>query len=347
MKKKDSWLAVNLSMFFPGLGQFYARKDTKGIFFLLSQLILVSFALWSFLDARGNTLTGIGLLLAIATLYLVNIFDAHASVFQDNFREEKIPRNNKNPWFAVFLTRILPGLGQLYNHQSLAAILFLSVTILLAIADDVFLTLGMLTPIIGAIATYHAYTTFPKEKKVAGRAIVAIFAVLVLISGVASKYSFVWLETRIERFQIPSLSMSPTLQVGDKILVYKAHNYLPQTGDLVVFKEPPKAAELDRKLGNEKQEYYIKRIIATPGQNIHVNNGKVYINDRALQEDYLTEKIFYEWGPQTVPDGTYFVLGDNRNHSFDSHVWGFLPAKSIIGKAYKIYWPPQRIMPLN
>ncbi|MEC4986940.1 MAG: signal peptidase I [Oscillatoria sp. PMC 1068.18] len=347
MPQKDLWLAVNLSMFFPGIGQIYAQKYPKGICFFLSQLSLISFALWSFFAARGNTLVAIGLLLAIAALYLVNIFDAHASVFESNPREEKIPRNNKSPWFAVLLSRILPGLGQLYNHQAIAAIFFLSVTVFLAIADDVVLALGMLTPIVGAVATYHAYTTFPKEKKFSGNAIVAAIAILVLTSGVATKYSFIWLETKIERFQIPSLSMYPTLQIGDKILVRKTKNYLPQTGDLIVFQEPPKAFELDTQIGNEKQEYYIKRIIAKPGQTVQINQGRVYINDRVLQENYLQEDILYEWEAQTVPDSAYFVLGDNRNRSFDSHVWGFLPDELIIGKAYKIYWPPERIMPLN
>ncbi len=139
--------------------------------------------------------------------------------------------------------------------------------------------------------------------------------------------------------------MQPTLQVGDKILVKKSSPYLPKRGDLIVFKEPKVAKALDSD-PYKKDIFFIKRIIGEPGQVVRVSGGVVYVNDQPLQEPYIAEPPAYELAPETVPSESYLVLGDNRNNSFDSHVWGFLPKRQIVGQAYKIYWPPERIRSL-
>lgn len=140
---------------------------------------------------------------------------------------------------------------------------------------------------------------------------------------------------------IPSVSMLPTLEVGDRVVVEKiSYNFrAPAPGEIVVFDPPP---ELQR-YGYRKDQAFIKRVIGTPGQTIAIQDRKVYLNNQPLEENYIAEPAAYRWGPEAVPDDRVFVMGDNRNNSNDSHVWGFLPKKHIIGRAIFRFWPLDRI----
>lgn len=143
----------------------------------------------------------------------------------------------------------------------------------------------------------------------------------------------------IEARQIPSGSMIPILQIGDRLLVdkiiYKI-NDLHQR-DIIVFAPPPEAQD-----GNIKNDF-IKRIIGLPGDKIEVAGGKVLLNDKPLNEPYIAEAPNYTFGPVTVPEGDLFVMGDNRNNSYDGHSWGFLPMANVKGRAFFRFWPPSRM----
>ncbi|MBD2194428.1 MULTISPECIES: signal peptidase I [Calothrix] len=140
---------------------------------------------------------------------------------------------------------------------------------------------------------------------------------------------------------IPSDSMLPTLHTGDRLVVekisYRFHP--PQTGDIVVF-QPPE--ELQRR-GYPQDQAFIKRVIGQPGETVSVAGGKVYLDGKALAEDYIAEPANSPYSPHTVPEGEFFVMGDNRNDSNDSRYWGFLPQKYIIGRATFRFWPLNRI----
>jgi signal peptidase I len=170
----------------------------------------------------------------------------------------------------------------------------------------------------------------------------------------------------IRTFYIPSVSMVPTLQVPDVLLVdeiaYRLHP--PAHGDIAVFAPPIDSG------GND----YVKRVIGAPGDAIVISDGVVYRNGTALKEPYENEPPSYDlairrfgiyvngapldqrsadvpapalWqAPNRVPNGFYFVLGDNRNYSDDSHVWGFVPARNFIGRAFLIIWPLRRLRAL-
>lgn len=138
---------------------------------------------------------------------------------------------------------------------------------------------------------------------------------------------------------IPSGSMLPTLQINDRLIIDKLSYRFntPQRGDIVVF-SPTSTLE--------KQNFhdaFIKRVIGLPGDKVEVKGGRVYVNDQALRENYIEEDPQYQWGPQTVSNGSYLVLGDNRNNSYDSHYWGFVPREKIIGRAVVRFWPPNRV----
>lgn len=141
----------------------------------------------------------------------------------------------------------------------------------------------------------------------------------------------------VEARVIPSGSMLPTLQLQDRVMVNKFiyHFKEPKRGDIIVF-APPEALNAS--------EDYIKRVIGVPGDTVEMKNGKVYVNNQALVEPYIAEPLNYTYGPVVVPVDSLFVMGDNRNYSFDSHAWGaWLNKDHVKGKAFAIYWPIKEI----
>ncbi|NER80678.1 MAG: signal peptidase I [Leptolyngbya sp. SIO1D8] len=139
---------------------------------------------------------------------------------------------------------------------------------------------------------------------------------------------------------IPTGSMEPTLEINDRLVIEKISYRFnpPDRGDIVVFWAPKSFSAPD-----EGRDAFIKRVIGLPGDSVEVTNGTVFINAEPLQEDYIKAPPNYIWGPSTVPEDSYLVLGDNRNSSNDSHVWGFVPQEDLIGKAVVRFWPPSRI----
>ncbi len=346
----EPWFAVNLSMFFPGIGQLYAGERLKGLGFLWGQLMLVAIAIWSIFSPSGNTVTGLVCFFLIVVIYVLNLFDAYVSASKQLGIQlsEKIPRINKDPWFAVFLSRILPGLGHLYFEKAILGGFLLSLFIICSGLAGIFSNLTLFVPIISAVACYHAFVAFPKSRR-QKQHLISVIALCVFAFGpfgLIGNYIPLWISQKIELFEIPSRSMLPTLQIGDRILVRKSSDYSPQRGDMVVFRVPDSAKLLETNLDKNKTEYFIKRVIGEPGQIFRVTDGVVYINNQSLKEDYIAEPPAYESGPLTVPANSYFVMGDNRNNSFDSHIWGVLEQNYIVGQAYKIYWPPERIQSL-
>ena len=145
------------------------------------------------------------------------------------------------------------------------------------------------------------------------------------------------IDSVIARVRVENISMLPTLQAGDFILVNKLALKLNDVhrGDIVVFHFP-----------QDPKEDYIKRVIGVPGDTVSIQNGRVMVNNHTLTEPYISAAPSYS-GSWTVPEDRLFVLGDNRNQSSDSHSWGFVPMENLVGKALVIYWPLEQFKILS
>lgn len=146
----------------------------------------------------------------------------------------------------------------------------------------------------------------------------------------------------VQAFKIPSGSMRPTLLEGDKLFVNK---YLyrfekPKRGDIIVFRFP-----------TDPKKDFIKRLVGFEGETVEIRDGKLYVNDEALEDPATFGKFYYynhdPFGgpnePVRVPPDMLYVLGDNSANSTDSRFWGFVPEKNVLGKAIFRWWPPRRV----
>jgi signal peptidase I len=140
----------------------------------------------------------------------------------------------------------------------------------------------------------------------------------------------------LEAFRIPSESMVPTLEVGDRVFVNKfIYRFTePERGDIVVFESV-----------NGGEEDLIKRVVGVPGDEVEVRSGTLLVNGEPQNEPYLNREIPDDsfFGPSRLSEGEVFVMGDNRANSADSRVFGPLPVENIEGEAFMRFWPPTRI----
>jgi signal peptidase I len=147
----------------------------------------------------------------------------------------------------------------------------------------------------------------------------AVYAVLIVTFGV-------------QVARVEGLSMAPTLEDQDRLIVNKAiyRIFEPRRGDIVMLYYP---------LNPDKS--FVKRVIAEEGDTVRIIDGRVYVNDIPLQDDYVKPdfRSHDDWGPQAIPEGYDFVMGDNRSNSSDSRSWGMVPKKYIIGKVQIRWWP--------
>ncbi len=130
---------------------------------------------------------------------------------------------------------------------------------------------------------------------------------------------------------VPTGSMESTIMPNDRIVALRLSYYFgePDRGDVTVFKYP-----------DNPEVLYVKRVIGLPGEVVKISGGKVYINDEPLEESYLKEEMYGDFGPYTVPEGHYFMMGDNRNNSLDSRYWEnkYVEEDEILGKVMFKYY---------
>ena len=196
---------------------------------------------------------------------------------------------------------------------------------------------------------------------------------VIITIGAALLLAFLVQQFLVKPFKIPSGSMENTLRCGDRVLVDRLSYRFsdPSRGDILVFNPPAgigeggrpdpsivadetsaaRASEDGTKSVEPADTNYIKRLVGMPGDKVEVKGHRAYINGKKLSEPYLRPIEEIEgvdsgsranWGPRTVPKGTYLMLGDHRDNSADGRVFGFVPEEFVVGKAFMVYWPPKR-----
>ena len=177
---------------------------------------------------------------------------------------------------------------------------------------------------------------------------------------------FMLLQTTVRNFRVDGSSMDPTLEDGQYLLVnrlvylrvemdrlakivpfWQAREgtsrhaiHAPERGEIIVFEFP------DGNPNNPRKDF-VKRVIGLPGETIRMHDGVVFVNEKELDEPYLTEKDHSNASEFTLGEGEYYVLGDNRAHSNDSRAWGAVPDANLRGKVWMVYWPAPGIQILN
>ena len=152
-----------------------------------------------------------------------------------------------------------------------------------------------------------------------------------LITAILALVIFFGINTTLQTFVIVGASMEPSFYERERLLVSKAGYFFsdPARGDVIIFKPP-----------GQRNGDYIKRVIAIPGDTVEIKAGTVYINDSPLDEPYILHHPRYTVPKTGIEDNSYFVLGDNRSNSNDSHSGWLVPRENIIGKAWLSIWPP-------
>ncbi|SDG08833.1 signal peptidase I [Desulfosporosinus hippei] len=165
-----------------------------------------------------------------------------------------------------------------------------------------------------------------ENKRSKAKWLLGIIGVLILIGGGLRLWVF-------QPYLIPSPSMEPGMAPGDHILVNRLSYrfWAPTRGDVVVFAFP-----------KDIKRTFVKRVIAAEGETVELRDNKVFVNGDDIPEPYVKPGDYPPYGPEVVPEGKVFVLGDNRRESEDSREWGLLPKEYLLGKAWLVYYPLNR-----
>jgi signal peptidase I len=199
------------------------------------------------------------------------------------------------------------------------------------------------------------------KQRSAGGSLLELVVIVVVALGLALGIQ----QFLVKPYRIPSESMVPTLEIGQRVLVNRlGHRFSdPKVGDIVVFHPPagsetdscgnpdrPETAACDRPTKGEADVNFIKRVVAGPGDTIRIVRGHVIRNGKPEKDSYIAGTCGSDANrgctlntPIKIPAGHWFMMGDNRGESDDSRFWGPVPRDSIIGGAFGTYWPPNRI----
>jgi signal peptidase I len=340
---REPWLAAGLSLLLPGLGHLYSGARWTGAGLALAFLLAVGTAAASILLPQGHLwVAGLATLAAAGLVGVCPALAYRAARRRNSPEAEGVRRASRDPFLAVFLTLLLPGLGHLYLRRRWKGLLLIGLTVgaLLLPGGLFFLGLSVYT----SLACLLAWQATGPDRRNRWRGLAAVCLVLLVTrAGLVGGLLFTahhW----VKPFQVAMTSMAPTLHADDGILVWRA-GYRPARGDVVTLRSPI-----------EDGEIYVKRVAAVEGETIEIRRDGVYVNGRRLDDGVWGRLRYrpeadqqYAWPgcPLTVPPGCVFVLGDNGRQSMDSRYFGPVSISAVVGKAYKRFWPPSQFGPIE
>jgi signal peptidase I len=251
----------------------------------------------------------------------------------------------RNPFLAALATLGAFGLGQLYNGKLRKAAIAYALC-LATVAFGIFAPLSSslswlfivsaLPILLGLVVAIDAFRDAHRIREIVlhpyNRWYIYLAVILIQALLISQLQENVILSS-VHAYKIPTGAMSPALEIGDRLVAdTKAYrNKLPSRGDLIVFKYPK----------NESISY-IKRVIGLPGEKLEIIKRTVHINGESLKENYVQyidpNSIHEHYGPYDIPQGQYFVMGDNRDNSQDSRFWGYVKQHQLLGQARYLYW---------
>ncbi len=351
VRHREPWLAASLSWVLPGAGHLYGRLWMAGIALILLQVVLSVGTIAILIDSRVPLVALAPMLLCNFGLHIGAAAAAFRAVRRRNTTEfERMRIQAKDPWLAVFLSVIIPGLGHLYLRKWIAGIAFILASLLLELLVGkkvwgVIPTIGF--NMVALIGAYYAALRRPESE----RTLILVAATFMGLFWLASAPIGWATQSYVAEAKIATgTSMAPAVQKGTRLvvnkLVYRWRE--PAVGDIILFVPPADGPSVDDRTP------MMKRIVAIGGEMVQVANGFVQIDGQYRKPEGtprqllgptrpLPHKIPWDtYGvtePYRVPEGCYFVLGDNRVNSLDSRDFGAVPRESILGKAVRIYWP--------
>lgn len=265
-----------------------------------------------------------------------------------NSSEEEIARAPRpvRPGLAVLLSLVCTGAGQCYAGRPLRGLLVAALTIavvlglgfllvLVAPRTPVFdLALWCLPVLLHALNVWDAYRCAREPGARRSHAALCLLYLAAMWVLPAQSYTHQLFDALVpvRSYYIPSGSMLPTLQIGD-YLVTSRLGFEPKRGDIVVF-QPPESYHGDK-------SDLIKRIVAVGGDEVEVREGSLWLNGVRQREAYVYEPMHEDFEKKKVAPGQFFMMGDNRNNSFDSRYWGSVPRENLKGRAVRVIWSNQ------
>jgi len=356
-KPVEPWLAAALSLLVPGLGQLHAGRPVRALAWFAGMLVTMAGTIaWVLSESHASPWEGLTGYAGMLFFQWGSWLDACLITRRARPRFRRLRR----PALALFLSVFFPGLGQAYlvSRRWLVRIIIAPVfaapalivlcgemlessavpeipkwladwPLTLAVPAWAFLSLSSITH--AWCRSFRKNGHRPRLPRVAPA--VGILALVFWVNGLVPWE--VMSKSRVRTFKIPSSSMEPTLLIGDRLWAKRIPEF--RRGDIVVFK-PPHAPETD----------YIKRVVGLPGERVMVRGKTVFVNGGKLDEPWAVWSGggVRDFGPYKVPTAHLFLMGDNRDQSYDSRYFGPVPEKQVFGRAYKLYWPFRRAVPL-
>ncbi|OGF44916.1 MAG: signal peptidase I [Candidatus Firestonebacteria bacterium RIFOXYC2_FULL_39_67] len=345
--KKDPWLGVIFSYILPGLGYIYAGAKAKGLVIMsvwLSLILLSAYGVFS--EGPASVYVMYMAIPALVLFCYYQLKTVHSYIRKKNPRDYAI---KKDEFLAACLSLFIPGLGQLYLKKVIEGVsCILLAFVIVALKIDAYLE-KLLFLLLYIFSILHAYKAARELNgktswtlKVNKNLFVLVIA-LFLLSEILPWRTIIK-KHLIQTFTLSAGSMESTLLVGDQLFVSKYAYKISKVErfDIIVFKAPI-----------EKKPVYIKRCVGLPGDKVEIRKKRLFINGIEQTEPYAKHidtnviKERDDYFLLVIPQGKYFVLGDNRDSSYDSRHFGLIDKKDIVGKPIKIWLPLNRIGPVK